>query len=187
VGINIAWRETWRGRVWRAMACRLIEEHEDLLVLWHPDGTAAEIPIDDAGRRLRIPGDTDWRLQREHSVGQSLGFVRLGSRWSLWHEWRDGRFSHWYVNFERDQRRTPIGIDFVDEKLDFVVTLDGAVRWKDEDELAEAARSGYQDEDAVRAEAIKVLADPPWPTGWEDWVPDPVWEVPTLPEGWDVV
>lgn len=105
----------------------------------------------------------------------------------MWHEWRDGRFSHWYVNLERGQRRTPIGVDFVDEKLDFVVSRDGTVRWKDENELVEAARTGYLDEDEVRAEAAKVLADPPWPTGWEGWTADPAWETPTLPDGWEVV
>jgi hypothetical protein len=78
---NVVWRETWRGRVWRAIACRLVEERDDgLLVLWHPDGTPAEIPVDDIGRRLRIPDDTEWRLQRELGVGQSLGVIRLGSR-----------------------------------------------------------------------------------------------------------
>ena len=61
------------------------------------------------------------------------------------------------------------------------------MRWKDEDELVEAARLGYLDEAAVRAEAAKVLAEPPWPTGWEDWRPDPAWEVPAMPAGWDTV
>ena len=27
----------------------------------------------------------------------------------------------------------------------------------------------------------------PFPTGWEDWRPDPGWEPPTLPAGWDTV
>ena len=120
-----------------------------------------EIPATTA-RRLRIPGDADWQLPRARQPAQSLGLVRLGSRWSLWHECdATGAFSHWYVNFERDQRRTPIGIDFVDEKLDFVGSPDGAVRWKDEDELVEAARTGYLDEADVRAQAAKVLADRP--------------------------
>jgi hypothetical protein len=30
-----------------------------------------------------------------------------------------------------------------------------------------------------------VLAERPWPTGWEDWRPDPQWSPPSLPEGWD--
>jgi uncharacterized protein len=185
--VNVAWRETWRGRVWRAIPCRLVEERNGVLVLWHGDKTPAQIPVDGEGRRLRIPGDGDWQLGTEYSEGHSLGLVRPGTRWSLWHEWRDGAFAWWYVNFERDQRRTPVGIDLVDEKLDFVVTPDGAVRWKDEDELVEAARTGYVDEDDVRANAQLVLDNPPWPTGWESWRPDPTWPTPELPEGWDIV
>jgi hypothetical protein len=185
VPVNIVWRETWRGRVWRAIPCRIVQERDGLFVLWHGDGTAAEIPVDAGGNRLRIPGDTDWQLRQEHSEGDSLGLVQLGSRWSLWHEFRDGEFAYWYVNFERDQQRTPVGIDFVDEKLDFVVAPGGSIRWKDEDELAEAAHVGYLDEDDVRAQAARVLANPPWPTGWETWRPDPSWELPVLPAGWD--
>ena len=30
------------------------------------------------------------------------------------------------------------------------------------------------------------LARAPWPTGWEKWRPDPAWELPELPDGWDV-
>ena len=40
---------------------------------------------------------------------------------------------------------------------------------------------------AVRDEAARVLAAPPWPTGWEDWRPDPAWPLPALLPGWDVV
>jgi hypothetical protein len=75
----------------------------------------------------------------------------------------------------------------VDEKLDLVVAPDGAIRLKDEDELVEAARRGYLDEAEVRAELERVLADPPWPTGWEEWRPDPSWAMPELPTGWDSV
>nr|MBA2475753.1 DUF402 domain-containing protein [Actinomycetota bacterium] len=60
-------------------------------------------------------------------------------------------------------------------------------RWKDEDELDEAASLGLLDAAAVRAEAERVLADPPWPTGWEQWRPDPSWPAPRLPAGWDEV
>ena len=37
-----------------------------------------------------------------------------------------------------------------------------------------------------RAEGESVLARAPWPTGWEKWRPDPAWELPELPDGWDV-
>jgi hypothetical protein len=91
------------------------------------------------------------------------------------------------VNFERLLGRGPRTIDYVDDKLDLVVLPDRSVRWKDEDELEQAAALGLLDGDEVRAEAERVLAAPPWPTGWEAWRPDPSWPAPALPDGWDVV
>jgi hypothetical protein len=37
----------------------------------------------------------------------------------------------------------------------------------------------------IRANAERLLADPPWPTGWENWQPDPGWQAPSLPPGYD--
>ena len=99
----------------------------------------------------------------------------------------DGQFEHWYVNFEQPLRRTPIGYDTFDHKLDLIVMPDGTYRWKDEDELEQAAALGIVDAAAVRAEAERVLEEWPFPTGWEDWRPDPAWPIPQLPEGWDRV
>jgi len=183
---DIAVRETWRGRVWRAAAARVVEDRDGLLVLWHPEGVPVLRPF--AGEReLRIPGDDDWTLVERPATSEALVLVRPGARHSIAIMRRESRFENWYVNFERDHVRTPISLDFVDEKLDLVIEPDGAWRWKDEDELAEAARIGYLDEGEVRAEAASVLRDPPWPTGWEDWRADPSWPTPQLPEGWDVV
>ena len=91
------------------------------------------------------------------------------------------RLRIWYVNFERPLRRTPIGVDTFDEKLDLLVFPDGGREWKDEDELEQAAALGLLDAAAVRAEARARAAEWPFPTGWEDWRPDPAWPVPQLP------
>jgi hypothetical protein len=32
-----------------------------------------------------------------------------------------------------------------------------------------------------------VIAARPWPTGWEEWMPNPVWPCPELRDGWDIV
>jgi hypothetical protein len=186
--VNLALRETWRGRVWRVVACRVVEERADgLLVLWHPQGGAVKRPFADDGRELRIPGEEPWHLEDRPAAHEALVLVRPGERWSLWLHRLDGRFDHWYVNFERDHARTPVSLDFVDEKLDLIVEPDGSRRWKDEDELELAGRAGYLDVADVRAQADRVLADPPWPTGWEGFPADPRWEAPELPPGWDVV
>jgi hypothetical protein len=51
----------------------------------------------------------------------------------------------------------------------------------------QAAAPGLLDAAAVRAEAARVLEEWPFPTGWEDWRPDPYWPIPQLPVGWDRV
>lgn len=183
---DLAWRETHRGRVWRIYACRIVEERGPLLVLWHPSGAPGFRPFAD-GREQRIPGDRDWTLEPAPAGSEGLGLVRPGQRHSLWLHWRDGVFRHWYVNFERGHARTPVSLDVVDEKLDVVVAPDGRWRLKDYDEFVDAARTGHLAPGPVLAEAVRVLRDPPWPTGWEDWRPDPAWPTPQLPEGWDVV
>jgi uncharacterized protein DUF402 len=185
--VNLALRETWRGRVWRVMPVRVVEERDDLLVLWNPEATPVLRPFGDEGVELRVPGEADWRLEPRPTSNSALGLVRLGSRFSIWLHWRGGEFRNWYVNFERDHVRTPVALDHVDEKLDLVVSPDGRPRWKDEDELELAGRAGYLDADDVRAQAERVLADPPWPTGWESFRPDPAWAMPELPAGWDVL
>jgi len=155
-------------------------------VLWHPAGTPALVPY--AGDRLlRIPGDESWELRRAPAHVASVGIVCLGARHSTWLNWRDGAFEGWYVNFERDTRLTPVSLDVVDEKLDLVIQPDGRLRVKDFDELLTAARAEYLHLGDVLEEAVRVLRDPPWPTGLEDFRADPAWPVPEFPKGWDVV
>ena len=55
-------------------------------------------------------------------------------------------------------------------KLDLIVTPDNTLRcWKDEDELEHAASLGVLDADEVRAEADRVVAVWPFPTGLNTW------------------
>jgi hypothetical protein len=186
--MDVALREIRYGRVWRANAYRLVDEHDGLLVLWSPPGIERLRPVDSAGRELRIPRDEPWVLGARTTEQHALSLVRPGARHSLTLHWTpDWRFLYWYVNLERWLGRGRRMIDYVDDKLDLVVTPEGSVRWKDEEELDLAAAQGLLDPAEVRAEAERVLAEPPWPTGWEEWRPDPAWPAPTLPDGWDVV
>jgi predicted RNA-binding protein associated with RNAse of E/G family len=186
-GDAIALREVWHGRVWRVVAGRVVEDASDRIVLFFARGMSGRYPVRADGSELRVPTEA-WTLARRKGTRDVLALFVPGGRHSIWHFRRpDGTHDHWYVNFEQPLVRTPVGFDYRDEKLDLVVPVDGAIRWKDEDELAEAARYGLVDADAVRAEAARVVASPPWPTGWETWQPDPAWDVPALPEGWDVV
>ena len=184
---DAAWRDVHGGRVWRAQACRIVEETEQTIALWMPRGTATFLPVDKDGGRIRIPA-ADWELEEVESwTRDAVCVARRGRAHSIYVFWREGTFEHWYVNFEQPLRRSRLGFDTFDEKLDLIVRPDGAYHWKDEDELEQAAALGLLDAAAVRAEAARVLEEWPFPTGWEDWRPDPSWPVPQLPEGWDRV
>lgn len=183
---DVVLREVRFGRVWRANAFRLVQERDGEVVLWSPRGIPRMLPLDESGNEIRIPRPA-WRLGERRTVWDSLGLLRPGARYSLWHYWVDGRFTHWYVNFERHLGRSPVGWDYVDDKLDVVVEASGAWRLKHEHELAEAHAAGLVDAGEVRVEAERLLADPPWPTGWEDWRPAADWPPPGFPEGWDAI
>jgi hypothetical protein len=185
-GSDVVLREIRFERVWRANATRFVAERDGLVALWSPRGVMRRLPLDEEGSEIRIPR-RDWRLGERVTPDESLVLFRPGARHSLWLFWVEGAFSHWYVNFERHLGRSPVGWDYVDDKLDLIVLADGTRRLKDEDELAQADAAGFLDAAEVRAECERVLADPPWPTGWEEWRPDPSWPAPRFPEGWDVV
>jgi len=184
---DAALRDIWFGRVWRANAARVIEDRDDLVVLWLPAGAPSKYPVDAAGAEVRIPHDApvlaDRIVRRD-----ALALLQPHRRHAIWLFWSEaGVFASWYVNFERWLGRSAVGYDTVDEKLDLVVAADGSMRWKDEDELEHAAGLGLVDARAVRTEAERVVADWPFPTGWEDFRGDPAWPLPQLPDGWDVV
>ena len=183
--MTVAIRELWRDRIWLARAWSLVEETPELVVLANRPGSETRLPVDEHGARLRVPRER-WTLARGRWENWTLRVARPGDPWStlLFFDEHGGHVA-WYVNFERPLVRTPFGFDTLDHKLDLVVSPDRELRWKDEHELEEAARAGVVDAREVRAAGRRVLADPPWPTGWEDWRPDPGSTPPELPDGWE--
>jgi len=133
----------------------------------------------------------DWKLSErifDRAAGQ-LRLTRPAEPFSVFHfRHPDGSLKGWYLNLERPQTRTALGFDFEDELLDVWVRPGAEPRWLDEDELEEAVRRGVFSAGRaaeIRANAERLLADPPWPTGWENWQPDPRWQAPSLPPGYD--
>jgi uncharacterized protein len=186
-GDVVALRDLWFGAVWRAVAGIVVEETEQRSVFWIPAGSESVYPADGDGHEIRIP-----RRTFTHAVRLTRRPIVVvcddGTPWTLWLFFEDvGVFGHWYVNFEQYLGRSAVAYDSVDHKLDLIVRADGDLTWKDEDELEQAGALGLVDVDAVRRDAAAAVASPPWPTGWEDFTPDPSWAVPELPAGWDQV
>jgi hypothetical protein len=151
-----------------------------------PQGAPALYPVDVEGAEVRLPNPEPVLAERL-TTRDALAILRPGSRHSIWLFWDpQGAFEHWYVNFERTLGWNGACFDMVDEKLDLIVTPDGTVRWKDEDELEHAASLGLVDAAKVRAEAERVLEASPFLTGWEEFRPEPDWPLPRFPQGWQL-
>ncbi len=183
-GDVVVLREIWKERVWKARPWIVVRDRPDLLALWIPNGTPTKVPPGSG-----IPRD-EWELEEGTFVRDALRLTTPGAAHSILLFWDEGAFGGWYVNFERPLRRTALGFDYLDLELDVHVEPYGAWKYLDEEEFAEAQRLGVispEEAAEVRAEARRVIERWPFPTGWEDWTPDPGWKLPQLPAGWDVV
>ncbi len=176
----------------------VVEDTDELNVLFICAGTPTKETVNLDGspipraltytQRFRL----EWRLgDGNWGAHQTLLITPPGAAHSIWLFWAETwEFLGWYVNLQEPQARTPVGFDTVDKVLDIWVERDQTWSWKDEDELQEAialARFSQEEAAELRAEGERVIAAWPFPTGWEDWRPDPSWPVPGLPDGWDRV
>jgi len=172
----------FRGRVWNALSALLVSDTPDETVLWVPPGFTYAIGDDLFG---------DWTYRDRIARRPQLRVTRPGDPYSVFLFQRaDGSLRGWYVNLERPQVRTPRGFDYEDDLLDVWVPVGEEPELLDEDELDEAVRRGFVTParaEEIRANAERVVADPPWPTGWEDWRPEAGWQLVALPPGWDVI
>jgi hypothetical protein len=157
-----------------------VQDDADGTVLWLPPESVYTIGDDLFG---------DWIYQERVLHRGQLRVTHRDDPFSVFlFTNHDGSFRGWYVNLERPQQRTELGFDYEDELLDVWVALGHQPELLDEDELEEAVQRGFVSGEhaaAIRATAERVLAEPPWPTGWEDWRPEPEWQMPVLPPGWD--
>jgi hypothetical protein len=164
------------GRPWYVLAETVVRDDSDLVAVWRQPG----------GEFLKPVGSLfgDWTHEPSRFDEPVLRLFRPGAAHSILLFWSErGDFRGWYVNLEERLRRTASGYDYDDHFFDVFVEPDGTWRWLDEDELHEAVEremlTGDQAE-AIRREGERVLEEWPFPTGWEDWRPDPAWPVPTL-------
>jgi hypothetical protein len=184
-GDVVVLREIWEGRVWKVRPWIVVGDAPDELVLFIPPGTPTKVPPGSGIPRA------EWELEDKVWRREALRVTKPGEAHSILLWWEGGRrIDEWYVNLERPLARSRAGFDYLDLELDILCRPDRSYEWLDEDEFEEAQERGVispTEAAAVRAEAERVLAAWPFPTGWEGFRPDPAWPVPQLPEAWDVV
>lgn len=195
-GDVVALRELWSDSIWYARPAIVVLDADDLTMFHVPAGVTCREPVDDAGRTLRVYTD-EWRLADtilERSWSLSFAIPGLPYGVILQFEPGSDRFLGYYVNLESPLARTEVGFDYVDHLLDVRIAPDrSSWAWKDEDELDEAVdRALFTADHAAslhhwgeRAVEHVLLREPPFDREWSSWRPDPAWDVPELPTGWD--
>ncbi|MCX4964530.1 MULTISPECIES: DUF402 domain-containing protein [unclassified Streptomyces] len=208
-GDRILWRYRDNGRARGDSAARpvhicrpvtVVEDSETLLAVWMAPGTECVRPVLADGTPVQTePLATRYTAPRTTARSTWFGsgvlkLARPGDPWSVWLFWDRGwLFRNWYVNLEEPRTRWAGGVDSEDHFLDISVHPDRSWKWLDEDEFAQAQRVGLMDTATagrVRAAgraAVQVIQEwgAPFRDGWEDWRPDPRWQVPPLPDDWD--
>jgi hypothetical protein len=194
-GDAVVVREVWHGHIFETRPAIVVQDEPEQTMFLVPGGVRCGLPIGEDGAELRLP-DRPWHLEvRERSATPILSFAWPDTSYAVLRWTTEQGTPMWYVNLQDPLRRTALGFDTVDHALDVIVDLDGTWRWKDEDELAEAVEDGLftVDEAATfRADGERAVArildrEPPFDRDWSSWRPDPVWAMPSLPDGWDRV
>ncbi len=185
-GDVVVWREGWRGRTYIGAPVRIVEDGERGLAFYVAPGTRFAFPPGGWPFADAHP----WEPKEEWTGHGLLVLHRPGDAYTTWHFWEgeERRFACWYVNLQEPLRRDGHAFDTQDQELDIVISPDGSWTWKDEQALADwVGRGRFTAEEvaAIRREGERVVAEWPFPTGWEEWEPDPSWPVPELPEDWE--
>ena len=115
---------------------------------------------------------------------------RPGDPYAIWHFWEgpERKFAGWYLNFEAP-------FDTMDLELDILIAPDATWEFKDIDLLWQRHDEGRFTLLEVRrilelGDDIGRMLDAGewwWDPSWTEWEPDPTWEVPALPDGWEQV
>ena len=189
-GEPIVRRDVWRGRPWVGWAGLVVEDRDDLLALYMPEG--GELAIGPG----EFPGGAHpWTGKGRWSGHGVLQLQRPGEMHAVWVFWNgpERELGAWYVNIQEPFRRSSLGFDTQDLELDIVVSPDGSWTWKDAEKVAgwiEKGRWTPAEVEAIRAEGDRIAAELDagrrwWDEGWADWRPEPSWTAEPLPPGWE--
>ncbi len=184
-------RDVWHGRPSVAWGGYVLEDTDEQIVLYMPEGAPLAFAEDFFGAPHPWSGRDRWY---GHGVVQIHRPGEMHSVWVFW-EGPARRFVAWYVNLEEPWRRSPLGFDTQDLELDIVIRPDGTWSFKDDEQLEpwiERGRWTRAEVAAIRAEGARLGAELAagrrwWSEEWATWEPDPAWAPPVLPEGRDAI
>jgi protein associated with RNAse G/E len=202
-GDIVVGRGIFNHRVWTAIPVITIKDTPEGLVAALLPGTECMTETDYAkgrkdGKRRWDFKYRDWSLApflwRTNRVLMLLEPDKFYSIRLFWQE-DSNKFLGYYVNFQLPYKRSHCGIDTLDLELDIEINPDFSFEWKDLDDYKQGIEAGIiQPEWADEIETAKIeILDRlekrryPFDGSWLNWMPDPNWSPPALPQDWDIL
>ncbi len=202
-GDVVAWRGIFDKRVWHVQPTIVVKDSPQELVLTLLPGTeciAEETYLrgkKDSNRRWEFK-DNDWKLEKyTWQTNRLLLIFEPEKFYATIYFWNNTsqEFLHYYINFQEPFRRNADAVDTLDLDLDIIIHPDLRFEWKDEDDYQQAIDHGIittdwiQGIEAAQKDVFAKLERRQYPFDghWLNWVPDPNWEPPKLPENWDKI
>jgi protein associated with RNAse G/E len=202
-GDVISWRGIYRSRVWHAQTVIVVRDAPDETVLTLLPGTECMSPEgyslgkNSYKRRWNFK-EKDWQLEKySWHTNRLLLLLEREKYYSTMYFWNHGtsEFLFYYINFQVPFQRSQCGIDTLDLDLDLIIHPDFSYEWKDAEDYQKAIENEIilpewiQGIDRAKREIFEKLEKRlyPYDGSWLNWIPDPTWSPPTLPENWDKI
>ncbi|HLO15105.1 MAG TPA: DUF402 domain-containing protein [Anaerolineales bacterium] len=202
-GDIVVWRGIYRNQFWRAQATILVKDSPDELVLALLPGAEGMAEQDGAKRKKNGKRRWDfkeqaWELVKFHWHTNRLLLILEPQKYYMtalfWNN-ENNKFLGYYINFQLPFKRSYCGLDSLDLELDLIIKPDLTWEWKDLNDYQKAVESGIifpkwiVGIEAAKPEVINRLEKHQYPFdgSWLDWLPDPAWLPPKLPQGWDTL
>ena len=202
-GDTVVWRGIYRNRVWHATPTTVVRDTTRELVLVLTPGVPCMAEVDYAkgkknGKRRWDFKHEDWKLEHFTWHTNRLLFLmepdKFYSPVLFWNH-ETNEFLCYYINFQLPFQRGHSAINTLDLDLDMVNDPDFNYYWKDVDDYERGIESGlilpeWVDKiETAKAEVLAKLENRQYPFHgtWREWMPDPGWSLPTLPENWDKI
>jgi protein associated with RNAse G/E len=196
------------NQVWIVQSMIVVQDNDKESVLLLLPGSQCAFPKEyrewrDTGRKKHI---NRWQVAKKNPLileefiwqrNRILFFIEPEKFYSIcmfWHHESDA-FNCYYVNFQLPYKRSRLGFETLDLDLDIVIDENYEWKWKDVDEYQAGIREGGIKDDWVRGieqskeEVLGIITkrSSPLDGSWLQWRPDPTWELPKLPKGWEKI
>jgi len=200
-GDVVMWRGVLRGRVWHVQPTLVVKDNPEELVLALLPGTECmaeeTYPLGKGeAKRWWDFKDTEWKLGKYiWRTNRLLLIFEPEKCYSTIYYWNhtSNEFLHYYINFQLPFKRNHQSVDTLDWELDLIINPDFSHHWKDVDDYQKAIQDGListkwaKEIESAKPEIFRQLEKRQYPYdgSWLDWMPDPAWSPPKLPDNWD--